>query len=385
MSDRAATIETAPPDPEPALGVASEAGVLRRVLLHRPGPELDDVPGARAEHDAFAGLLAERGVEVLLLHELLAETLAIAEARRELTVETLAAARLGPTLAAELEAWLDTLGAAELATRLIGGITFEELPFRGGSLPELAAEPGDFVLTPLPGHAFTRDTSAWIGPGVAVAELAAPARRRESAHLRAIYAHHPLFHRTGVIDWDADLEGPHELQGRDVALVGAGAVLVGMGERAHPAAVEELGRRLLVAGAVERVIALELPVATHLDELIAMVGAGAFTIHPAVRGLRAFTLQGGPRGLEVAGPTDVLDVLGGQWLQLFEARDGNGALALAPGVVVVDERSAESNARLREAGVEVLTIAASALGAGGPRRLACPIARDPLPEPGGDR
>ena len=77
--------------PEPRLYVGSEVGVLRRVILHRPDLELrrltptnkdgllfDDVlwvRRARQEHDAFADALVERGVEVLYLHELLAETL----------------------------------------------------------------------------------------------------------------------------------------------------------------------------------------------------------------------------------------------------------------------------------------------------------------------
>src|SRR4051794_37426276 len=84
---------------EPTLGVGSEVGTLRTVILHRPGRELqrltpsnkddllfDDVlwvRRARQEHDAFADALAERGVEVLLLGELLAETLRSDAARHE--------------------------------------------------------------------------------------------------------------------------------------------------------------------------------------------------------------------------------------------------------------------------------------------------------------
>ena len=78
----------ATPSTTTALGVASEVGTLRSVIVHRPDlaherlsptncHELlfDDViwmRRARQEFDAFVDLMRERGVEVLLFHELLA-------------------------------------------------------------------------------------------------------------------------------------------------------------------------------------------------------------------------------------------------------------------------------------------------------------------------
>src|SRR4051794_26872523 len=291
------SVETAP-----RTFVGSEVGVLRRVLLHRPDRELkrltprnkdellfDDVlwvKRARQEHDAFADTLAERGVEVLYLQRLLAETLAIRAARDEVLNATVAAAALGPKLGPALRGWLDGRDSEELAEWLIGGMAQHELPFASGALAAQVPRADAFVLPPLPNHLFTRDTSAWIYGGVSVNAMAKPARRREAIHLAAIYRHHPLFagaHET----WSDDFGGAAELEGGDVLVIGRGAVLVGMGERTRPGAVELLAERLFAAGAARTVIAVALPQrrsAMHLDTVMTQVDVDAFTVYPGVCG-----------------------------------------------------------------------------------------------------
>ena len=107
------------------------------------------------------------------------------------------------------------------------------------------------MLAPLPNHLFTRDTSAWIYDGVSINAMAMAARRRESLHYDAIYRHHPLFAerrpRSG-----ATARRPARLEGGDVLVIGNGCVLIGMGERTRPAAVEQLAQRLFAAGAATR-------------------------------------------------------------------------------------------------------------------------------------
>ncbi|MBI1759159.1 MAG: arginine deiminase, partial [Actinobacteria bacterium] len=372
--------------------VDSEVGRLRSVLLHRPGAELarltprnndqllfDGIPWvgrAQEEHDAFAQELRDRGVEVLYLTELLQRALEVPQAREETIAAALDDVRLGRTLREIVGGYLADLHPADLASVLVAGLAAAELKTGRGLVFRLMGE-HEFVVDPLPNLLFTRDSSVWIADRVAVTSPSMPARQRETTLTGAVYRHHPRFVGVPTV-----YDGPRRewLEGGDVLLLSPGVLAVGEGQRTTPAGVETLARRVFAAGVVHTV--LVVPVAQeratmHLDTVCTMIDIDAVVMYPPIADrLAAYTVTAREPGeLQVSGPAPFLRAaaraMGIEQLRVIDTGldpvtaereqwdDGNNTLCIAPRLAVAYERNVGTNARLEEAGIDVVRIAGS--------------------------
>ena len=404
-----------------AIYVKSEIAPLKRVMLHRPGQELehltpgtldrllfDDIPflaGAQEEHDRFAQVLRENGTEVIYLEDLAAETLKTNPGLREEFLKEFVTFSPNVDYRGELYEYLLSIqDDKELILKTMAGVSFQELGASPKfSLPTMLNRQNNFVLEPMPNLYFTRDPFESIGEGVAINRMYSVTRCQETIFARYIFKYHPEF--AGSIHLYANGTEHYSLEGGDVLNLSEEVVAIGISQRTTPEAIENIAKRLFAdeQATVRTVLAVEIPcmrATMHLDTVLTQVDHDKFVVYPEMLdSLRIFEIKPGAQGklhirdmggnlreaLEYHLHRDGIQLIycgGGDNVaaQREQWNDGSNTLCVAPGKVVAYNRNVVTNRIFEENGITVLKIPSGELsrGRGGPRCMSMPFNRAKL-------
>jgi len=406
---------------ETAIHNTSEIGRLRKVMLHRPGRELenlmpeyleqllfDDIPylqEAQREHDAFAECLRQQGVEVVYLTDLVAESLTDQSVRQEFVHQFLNESGVRDDRTRDqLTEYLNSMQDREMVSAMMAGIRKDQLKGSGGRLGDyLSAVENEypFAVDPMPNLYFTRDPFATIGTGVSIHKMHTATRNRETLFGKFIFEHHPAY--KNAPRW-YDRGQVTSLEGGDILVLSPEVLAVGISQRTREDSIDQLAETVLsLSKTFKKVLAFNIPKTRsfmHLDTVFTMVDRDKFTVHPNIlASMTVFVMELDENGkmkirqedgrledilkehlhldrvtLIPCGRGSTIDAAREQW------SDGSNTLAIAPGEVVVYSRNHVTNRSLEEAGIRIHVIPSAELsrGRGGPRCMSMPLWRDDL-------
>ncbi len=404
---------------KPGINNFSEIGKLNKVLLHRLGSEVeglvpdnferllfDDIPYlkvAQREHDIFADVLRENGVEVVYYVDETVKALADKEVRKKFVKEFVGESNIYSEAVTEaLEEYLMSLTVREMVEKCIAGVKKSEISVKTNSLAEYIASGYPYYMDPMPNLYFTRDPGACVGNGLNIHHMSTTARRREPLLLKYMFMYNKDFAPDGSHQW-YDYYDEESVEGGDVLVLSDEIVAIGLSQRTTVAGIERFAKNILGNSGYKKILVFDIPKSRafmHLDTVFTMVDFDKFTIHPEIEGpLQLFEITLNKDGeAHFASMTDSLENIlkaelglpavdlircGGNDLQAAQREqwnDGSNTLCIAPGTVVTYERNYVTNDILDHKGIKVLSIPSSELsrGRGGPRCMSCPVNRDAL-------
>lgn len=409
------------------INVTSEIKPLKKVLLHRPGNELlnltpdtlqellfDDIPYlpvAQREHDEFARVLKENGVEVVYLENLMAEVIGLStEIREEFLKQFIYEAGITTPKYRDLVfQYLNSYkNPLELVLKTMEGIQVSEinqkLKKNDKSLVDLVTEETQFLAAPMPNLYFTRDNFASIGNGISLNHMYSVTRNRETIYAEYIFKYHPEF--KDQVDKYYNRDIPYSVEGGDILNLNEHILAVGISQRTKAEAIDELAKNLFRDKncKIDTVLAFNIPNSRafmHLDTVFTQIDRNKFTYHPGIMDtLQVFEITEGndensDEDLNVVEINDSLENILSTYLKMpitlipcaggdkvaaerEQWNDGSNTLCIAPGVVIVYDRNNITNQVLRENGLKVLEIPGAEIsrGRGGPRCMSMPLIRE---------
>ncbi|PRR37708.1 arginine deiminase [Borreliella burgdorferi] len=402
------------------INIFSEIGRLKKVLLHRPGEELenltplimknflfDDIPYlkvARQEHEVFVNTLKNNSVEIEYVEDLVSEVLASSVALKnkfisqfilEAEIKTVGVINI-------LKDYFSNLTVDNMVSKMISGVAREELKDCEFSLDDWVNGSSLFVIDPMPNVLFTRDPFASIGNGITINKMFTKVRRRETIFAEYIFKYHSAY-KENVPIWFNRWEET-SLEGGDEFVLNKDLLVIGISERTEAGSVEKLVVSLFKNKApFSTILAFKIPknrAYMHLDTVFTQIDYSVFTSFTSddmYFSIYVLTYNSNSNKINIkkekAKLKDVLSFYLGRKIDIIKCaggdlihgareqwNDGANVLAIAPGEVIAYSRNHVTNKLFEENGIKVHRIPSSELsrGRGGPRCMSMPLVREDI-------